>query len=386
MAHVRSYQLGPHSALSQKILNELAAARTCLLNAERKAVYDEQLRRKTAPSQLSEGPPVHAHASAVDRGPDVSAVGRRRQLTLGRRRFWRASLAVAAGAAVLVAIALLLWPGGKRRVASTVPSQSTAAQPKREKSGELGGVVQSVPRTPGGRGAGDKAVAVDVGQEHALPSTGEKPVDGSGRPPLAPLASNGKQAGGEGPASAMSQHPALQPRDEEPADLGGRPSVPNPTHRGKRKAGAAASATSPKSSPPRPLAMQPSSPVPLKPPHPSPTWRTTGEYPVISGIWREGTGAQVAITQRQGSFTATCAYHHPKFGEIRWKMSGTIFKGGRLSGTLTHTLYPRNVGWTVVQERAGKLDVDGTTIHGHFTSDGGGHKFVWTLERRLPAE
>ncbi len=53
MAHVRSYQLGQHSELSQKILNELAAAKACLLNAAKKSAYDEELRGK-----LHEPPPT----------------------------------------------------------------------------------------------------------------------------------------------------------------------------------------------------------------------------------------------------------------------------------------------------------------------------------------
>ena len=44
MGHIRSFQAGRHSALSQRILNELAAARLCLLNPERKAQYDAALR------------------------------------------------------------------------------------------------------------------------------------------------------------------------------------------------------------------------------------------------------------------------------------------------------------------------------------------------------
>ena len=46
MSHVRTFQSGRHQALSQQILNELANARLCLLNAPRKAEYDEQLRSK----------------------------------------------------------------------------------------------------------------------------------------------------------------------------------------------------------------------------------------------------------------------------------------------------------------------------------------------------
>jgi hypothetical protein len=44
MAHVRTFQTGPHRALSQQILNELAAARICLLSLDKKTTYDEKLR------------------------------------------------------------------------------------------------------------------------------------------------------------------------------------------------------------------------------------------------------------------------------------------------------------------------------------------------------
>ncbi len=48
MAHVRTFQTGEHSALSQRILNELAAARLCLLNRAQRAAYDSQLRGEAA--------------------------------------------------------------------------------------------------------------------------------------------------------------------------------------------------------------------------------------------------------------------------------------------------------------------------------------------------
>ena len=46
MAHVRTFQAGKNGAASQQILNALAAARVCLLNADKKKAYDEQLRAK----------------------------------------------------------------------------------------------------------------------------------------------------------------------------------------------------------------------------------------------------------------------------------------------------------------------------------------------------
>ena len=45
MAHLRTFQAGKHSVLSQELLNEVAAAKLCLLSPEKKSAYDEQLRQ-----------------------------------------------------------------------------------------------------------------------------------------------------------------------------------------------------------------------------------------------------------------------------------------------------------------------------------------------------
>jgi serine/threonine protein kinase len=44
MAHIKSFGGGAHSEWSQRLLNEIAAAKLCLLVADRKAAYDAQLR------------------------------------------------------------------------------------------------------------------------------------------------------------------------------------------------------------------------------------------------------------------------------------------------------------------------------------------------------
>ena len=44
MGHLRRYQTTQHSDLSQRLLNEVAAARICLLKPSKRAAYDEQLR------------------------------------------------------------------------------------------------------------------------------------------------------------------------------------------------------------------------------------------------------------------------------------------------------------------------------------------------------
>ena len=58
MAHLRTYQAGKYSALSQKLLNEVAMAKVCLLNAQKKLPYDEQLRQSVqSPAEAVTPPP-----------------------------------------------------------------------------------------------------------------------------------------------------------------------------------------------------------------------------------------------------------------------------------------------------------------------------------------
>lgn len=48
MAHVQTHKTGKYSDLSQKLLNQLASAKLCLLKKEKKAAYDQQLKAKIA--------------------------------------------------------------------------------------------------------------------------------------------------------------------------------------------------------------------------------------------------------------------------------------------------------------------------------------------------
>jgi hypothetical protein len=45
MAFVRTFQTGKRAKESQRLLNEIAAAQTCLLNPQKKRDYDDGLRR-----------------------------------------------------------------------------------------------------------------------------------------------------------------------------------------------------------------------------------------------------------------------------------------------------------------------------------------------------
>ena len=46
MSQIKTYQAGPHAKTSQQILNHIAAAKVCLLDPQKKAAYDRQLREK----------------------------------------------------------------------------------------------------------------------------------------------------------------------------------------------------------------------------------------------------------------------------------------------------------------------------------------------------
>ena len=60
MAHLRTYQTGRYADWSQRLLNEVAAAKICLLNPAKKAAYDEHL-RETKQSQSPQVQPALDH-------------------------------------------------------------------------------------------------------------------------------------------------------------------------------------------------------------------------------------------------------------------------------------------------------------------------------------
>jgi len=59
MAHLRTLQTGKHGELSQKLLNEVAAARVCLLSSARKAAYDRRLRQALQAEMNDDAGPGH---------------------------------------------------------------------------------------------------------------------------------------------------------------------------------------------------------------------------------------------------------------------------------------------------------------------------------------
>lgn len=138
MALLKQFQNGPYSAQSQELLNQVAAARLCLLNPEKRAAYDAQLRKK-----LSNGAITAADGRAAPAMPeikiDVSAAPRSTARRAGRAKppaatsterndgtpslaakpaqgvFWLNRWAVGAGVLTIVgAIVLTVWVSSGR--------------------------------------------------------------------------------------------------------------------------------------------------------------------------------------------------------------------------------------------------------------------------------
>lgn len=70
MAHVRTFQAGKHGPISQRILNELTAAKLCLLQPAKKAAYDEGLRQQLAAAGQLSSAEGALEAAVEDVAPD----------------------------------------------------------------------------------------------------------------------------------------------------------------------------------------------------------------------------------------------------------------------------------------------------------------------------
>jgi formylglycine-generating enzyme required for sulfatase activity len=168
IAHVRTYQLGEHVALTQKILNELSRAKACLLSPEKKTKYDAQLRQqlgqRQAPPSASEPPPAQEsiatppvqHSAPIDgaatfvseitSGAVPSASPRARPQPRRRHVPFLAVLVAGLSVCLLVAMIVAFHFASKSAVHPEVAARSVSAresspQPPRE------AVAQSKPPT-----------------------------------------------------------------------------------------------------------------------------------------------------------------------------------------------------------------------------------------------
>jgi hypothetical protein len=116
MAHLRTFQAGAYRELSQRLLNEVAAARLCLLAVDKKAAYDGRL-RASLPSTSDTRPisagkvtaSAYTAATMPPRNNPVLAPASRRPKPRGSSHTPRSTqrlVAVGTGAGLLLTVAL----------------------------------------------------------------------------------------------------------------------------------------------------------------------------------------------------------------------------------------------------------------------------------------
>jgi hypothetical protein len=134
MAHLRTYQTSRHSEWSQRLLNEVSAARICLLNLSKRTVYDEQLKSAILAKSVETPPPGFAFP-VVDEAwsPEIT---RPQAIRAGRRRpSNNVGLIIGATLAVgMAVVALVVWQIVSRKAtpAVTPPDVKAAAPPSKQ--------------------------------------------------------------------------------------------------------------------------------------------------------------------------------------------------------------------------------------------------------------
>jgi formylglycine-generating enzyme required for sulfatase activity len=178
IAHVRAFQVGPHSDESQRILKELSIARVCLLDAKKKAQYDARLQ-----PPRGRGAVVGAVEQTAQQLPPARGRARRR---LGAYKpLWaKAGAGLAAvGVTVAVVLTVILMNGDDAEITDRLPTPAPKTPPEPQ------------PKTP-------------------VPSTG------GNRPPDVPAVEDPFQSPPTPPAPASRTEPSPTPTppEDEPSD------------------------------------------------------------------------------------------------------------------------------------------------------------------------
>jgi hypothetical protein len=181
MAHLRNYQTGAHSALSQQLLNEVASARVCLLNVAKKAAYDEQLRAKlhgaleAAQEEYPLETPVPPVVNVLDGlpyslPPRVSA--RKKSVGFGSHLPFPAVIAGASVVGVLL-MAVMYWNGNF----GSLTTSSAAVKPRIASSTGTAKVARQ-----GDNAAGENANRTDQRLDKKGPSAASEPSSSIAKP------------------------------------------------------------------------------------------------------------------------------------------------------------------------------------------------------------
>ena len=136
MAQVKNFQSGKFAAVSQKLLNEIAAAKVCLLNPQKKAEYDRHLRvylqQKRAAANATVEEPAIAAAGSVAGLPflDYSTTPKRstpRPAKGAKQPAWLIPAGIGLGAIAIVTAVFTYFIAGDAKDKSASPQSASLA-------------------------------------------------------------------------------------------------------------------------------------------------------------------------------------------------------------------------------------------------------------------
>jgi formylglycine-generating enzyme required for sulfatase activity/outer membrane biosynthesis protein TonB len=205
MALLRTFQAGRHSALSQRLLNEVAAARLCLLKPERRAAYDAALRKQLAAqdeealdSGLTEALRQAQAEKAAPAGDSAGKSARKLRLLAG------------VGSAALIGVLLVSAWLAMRRAKPEVALRREATAPQ-QPAPAVKGPAPAEPNEP--RIPAKPAIK----RESAEPAS-KPPQENPAPPPAAPAPAPAPIPNSQSPTpNPQSPTPAKQPLPAGPA-------------------------------------------------------------------------------------------------------------------------------------------------------------------------
>jgi hypothetical protein len=214
MSHLRTFQSGKHADLSQRLLNEVSAARLCLLNSATRADYDERLRKRVQPRWTQPVAVQDAAAADSQRWADILGQTPTTAITRGVVRNRKTSfgpLVVVAIGGALVLAAILVRSVLNRADEGIAPVTTgdnpilVANEASSQRRTDAGAKIGTIPREP------QEPAAVKAQPAAPNPPITAKPPDEF------PNAD----------AKAAVQPPVTRPTFEKPVEAVEKPLVPS---------------------------------------------------------------------------------------------------------------------------------------------------------------
>jgi hypothetical protein len=193
MSYVKQLGAGPHSAASQKLLNELSAARVTLLDQAKKAAYDQELR-----ARLAKAPPAPIPLAKPAAAPAQPAAACKRSPQ---------PVLYAAGGIFALALGVGVWAIGRNgesggAIAPVAESHGIAARSSKDASAES-------------RAVDAQAVVAPQPPKVVAPIVAESPAPGGEMP--AEASSTATDAASVKPGES-DPPTAASPKDDAPKD------------------------------------------------------------------------------------------------------------------------------------------------------------------------